>query len=49
MPANYNFTILVSRSFYDTITTQVIKLFEFIRKGNSFSSFGGKRSKTISF
>jgi len=31
------------------VTTQVIKLFASIRKGNFFSSFGGKRSKTISF
>jgi len=30
-------------------TTQVIKLFASIRKGNFYSSFGGKRSKTISF
>jgi len=31
------------------VTTQVIKLFASIRKGIFFSSFEGKRSKTISF
>jgi len=42
----------VFRSFFIqdiSVTTRGIKLFTSIRKGNFFSSFGGKRSKTISF